>query len=927
MKKQNLLKIITVSLLGVTATSSVLVMMGSQNEPTNAKASYDYSSVDTSSASALLSDLQGLFSSSAVSYSGGYGTLWTTYKTTDIGDDGYIVDIYSNTTQYTYSSDQCGTYSGEGGCYNREHTIPKSWWGGGTTNQGADPIIVLPSDGKVNGMRSNYIYGEVGTASYTSNNSYSKLGTQSSESISKHGSLGSKITVFEPADEWKGDLARIVFYSRVRWTDSYSWTTGHGAYQYSGSASSNYGLTDYAIALFTEWSELDPVSDWEMQRNEAVYGITNYRNPFVDHPEWINTIWGGTTYTGTGITSTSGLYLTTSSITLALNGSGSIAATTYGTDIGTISWTTSDSSIAALSASTGSSVAITAGSTIGSATITATCTIDGEEYSKTCTVTVEDASSYTYTLLTSTSDLSDGDTVLIVAGYESDYYVLSDSTVGSYAYYIQADTISVSNSQIIDSSATAWTVSKSGTNLTFTSSNSKTLYNYINNSYYNIAVSTPSSYTSLSSNWTWTMSDTSTGAGYLYGGAGVYLTYQLYSNTTNEFLGSSSNPYSTSPIYLFKLGTSSSSSGGETTTDSVSLSASTLSLTVGETSTLTYTASGTVTWSTSDSSVATVSNGTVTAIGAGTATITATCGTASATCTVTVTASSSGGGSTSSGTPTQFEKVTSDSDITDGVYLIVYETSGYVFNGSLTTELGNTGNYVSLTISNSVIAYSETNLTYTFTYDSSSGTLQSYSGYYIGNTSNSNALSASDSTAYTNTVTYNSGNVDIVSSGGAYLRFNSGDSRFRYYKSSTYTGQKAIQLYKLVYEEASVTDQVQEWVDTYLYMDTYTENLGYCADEEHAYYSTAKAALLALGSDCISEFQSNSTFDSARERYEAWALANNDSTPYASSGASTSLIKANSTTYNICLVILIGSLTGIAIIGVFSLKKVRKHDN
>ena len=85
----------------------------------------------------------------------------------------------------------------------------------------------------------------------------------------------------------------------------------------------------------------------------------------------------------------------------------------------------------------------------------------------------------------------------------------------------------------------------------------------------------------------------------------------------------------------------------------------------------------------------------------------------------------------------------------------------------------------------------------TFTYNSTDKTLKSKSGYYIGQTANDNGLKTDTSTKYTNTISFDeSGNANIVSS-GAYLRYNSNtdQSRFRYFKSSSYTNQKAVQLY------------------------------------------------------------------------------------------------------------------------------------
>lgn len=144
-----------------------------------------------------------------------------------------------------------------------------------------------------------------------------------------------------------------------------------------------------------------------------------------------------------------------------------------------------------------------------------------------------------------------------------------------------------------------------------------------------------------------------------------------------------------------------------------------------------------------------------------------------------------------------YVKVTSTADLTSGTYLIVYEDGNLAFNGGLET-LDAEGNSIAVTINNNTIPSSTEVDAATFTYDADAETLMSASGKYIGQTSNANGLATSATTAYTNTVTIDAdGNADIVSS-GAYLRYNaaSNQTRFRYYKSSSYTGQKAIQLYK-----------------------------------------------------------------------------------------------------------------------------------
>ena len=148
-----------------------------------------------------------------------------------------------------------------------------------------------------------------------------------------------------------------------------------------------------------------------------------------------------------------------------------------------------------------------------------------------------------------------------------------------------------------------------------------------------------------------------------------------------------------------------------------------------------------------------------------------------------------------------YKKVTSTPADWSGEYLIVYEAGNVAFNGGL-TSLDAASNTIDVTISDQTIAANDETNAATFTINAS-GNIKSKSGYYIGQTSNANGLKSSTSTSYANTISLNAdGTVNLVS-GGAYLRYNanSGQYRFRYFKSSTYTNQKAICLYK--YEDGS----------------------------------------------------------------------------------------------------------------------------
>ena len=146
-----------------------------------------------------------------------------------------------------------------------------------------------------------------------------------------------------------------------------------------------------------------------------------------------------------------------------------------------------------------------------------------------------------------------------------------------------------------------------------------------------------------------------------------------------------------------------------------------------------------------------------------------------------------------------FVKITNVSDLEDGKYLIVYEQGKLAFNGSL-AKLDAIGNGKEITFeSDGSIAWTEALDACTFSYNASNKSLQSASGYYIGQIKDDNGLASNQSTTYENAISFdNGGNVDIVSK-NAHLRYNSASNqtRFRYYKSASYTGQKPIQLYKL----------------------------------------------------------------------------------------------------------------------------------
>ena len=229
----------------------------------------------------------------------GYDGLWGAYPYTDVHENGYVWDMYSDCTWKSINSNHCGNYSDECDCYNREHSIPKSWYGGSTSGPGCDIFHLVPTDGKVNGVRSNYPFGEVSSADY--NKHGNKKGSAKSITITGGntiaGNTGATIsasgTVFEPRDEYKGDFARGYMGALLKWAGDKAFTEGEGSKTFTTNFSTgSFGLTKYGVALLMKWHRQDPVSKKEIDRNNGIQKTQGNRNPFIDYPYLAEYIWG-----------------------------------------------------------------------------------------------------------------------------------------------------------------------------------------------------------------------------------------------------------------------------------------------------------------------------------------------------------------------------------------------------------------------------------------------------------------------------------------------------------------------------------------------------------------------------------------------------------------------------------------------------------
>ena len=227
----------------------------------------------------------------------GYGALWGFYAANSLDvyyeNDGSILDIYSenpsgaDSYNYTAIINQCGStgFNSEADCYNREHSFPRSWFGGAIEPMNSDVHFIFATDGQVNSHRSSFPYGEVGTNEIVSNNG-SKRGAARS-------GLGYNGTVFEPIDEFKGDLARAAFYVAARYQNVIAgWENNTQFSDAILDGSNTLVFETWYINLLKQWHQQDPVSQKEIDRNNAAQIYQGNRNPFVDRPEYVRSIWG-----------------------------------------------------------------------------------------------------------------------------------------------------------------------------------------------------------------------------------------------------------------------------------------------------------------------------------------------------------------------------------------------------------------------------------------------------------------------------------------------------------------------------------------------------------------------------------------------------------------------------------------------------------
>lgn len=255
-----------------------------------------YDSANGLSGYALKTQLKNIVTSGHTYNASSYDNLFTAYASTDrdyyYENDGSLLDIYSENptgseTSYNIPNDECGgNITGEGQCYNREHLFPQGFF----NNSDALPMVsdihtVVPTDGFVNNGRSNYPFGIVSNTN-TSYANGSKWGTGNN--------YGYTNRVFEPIDEFKGDIARAMLYFAVRYEDNWNdsgWEAPDASPYNPLNGTSDQFYETWFINTMLDWHAADPVSQRELDRNDEAYNFQGNANPFVNHPEYAALIW------------------------------------------------------------------------------------------------------------------------------------------------------------------------------------------------------------------------------------------------------------------------------------------------------------------------------------------------------------------------------------------------------------------------------------------------------------------------------------------------------------------------------------------------------------------------------------------------------------------------------------------------------------
>ncbi len=935
-------------------------------------ASTYYSGITAGSGTALMGQLHDLMVNTHKTY-----TTYTDCKTPAYvyamepgSSSDYITDFY------TQEDIQKAWGGGATGSWNREHVWCQShsidtasstqMWG--TTYGGSDLHHIRPIECTLNSSRNNNRYGELNNLGL-SRDSYKTYSKDSNKNVLYHGGYVDKDNdIYEPLDAVKGDVARILMYTYVHYSAAqYIGGSSDGALDVGSTCGKlafhhivhtsvdveNADETDVenaAIEMLLRWNTSDPVSAEEIYRNNQAAIYQGNRNPFIDHSEYADSIWSGSVET----VDVTGVALNTASASIDIGEIKQLTATVVPSNASNkaVSWTSNNTDVATVD-STGK----VTGVATGNATITVT-TSDGS-FTDTCAITVtqpvvdyiDKEVTFTfaqmgYSNAEVVASASSGLITLVLAKgthQTSPAYYVSDSTLRLYqgntfvvscqGYNITSIVINCSTTSTTEggpacmgtmtgysyaenSKVGTWT--GSATSVNFSPSVGKVFMTSVVVTY-EVPALTRISTAGETTNYT-------TGDSFSYNGTLTAHYYDSSSKTVTPTSISSPDMSSAGTRVITLTYTeneiTAQTSYTITITDpvyavtGVSLNQTSLELTTGETYALVATVAPNnatnknVIFESGDDGVVGVDDeGNLSAHSAGVATITVTTedGGFQASCEVTVTSSVSSTG---------YKLVESTAELLDGAEVCIASTvSGttYVMKTYNASERRNNIGYVGGSIAYGVLSPEENYGEFTVVKDNSGYGFKDVNDKYLYCPSDSSNQLRAGSFLENAHWTINIGNEGTSITNITYsersIRYNSSDGLFASYKGT----QKAISIY------ADVTAGTQAFVNNYLYMDSDTENQ--CV----SYYPTAKTQLLAMGEDYIGEFKNNSSFNLAQARYEAWAAARGDETPYEEAAGARTVSYSSPRKEKTAIVI--AAIVGTGLVGTLLLIHRRKKED
>ncbi len=327
-----------------------------------------YDKITATQGNELLGQLHDLITTTHTKYTSYDGDCKnsSTISRTDPGStSGKVREFYSN------ADINASWGSGKVGTWNREHVWCQSLSNGmwGESGGGADLHHIRPVESGLNSTRGNIRFGDSGN--YSEAKYYKDT---ERHNVALGGYIGN--SSFEPIDEVKGDVARILFYVYTHYntySNVYGTTNGNGRESYFGTLRFtmvvNQKTEQDAISMLLDWNKNDPVDDVEQKRNDVVFGIQGNRNPFIDHPEYADAIWDSQAQT------VKPMKLEQTSLVLAVGESQKLEINREPTQL---NWTSNNSSVAQ----------VAYGNVMANGAGTAVITVSDGQTTLTCTVTV-----------------------------------------------------------------------------------------------------------------------------------------------------------------------------------------------------------------------------------------------------------------------------------------------------------------------------------------------------------------------------------------------------------------------------------------------------------------------------------------------------------------------------------------------------------